>query len=212
MKFLSAISLVISSAALVHSFQHEFTVQRPVPIELFVMSKCPDKVYCESVIAQVLEEVRVPVTLSIDYIGTTDKYDPLRTTCMHGPSECLGNKQELCFKRLNPDIKSWFPFDLCLNRNYDKIGTSDSLFRACVNEQGKNANAVHSCATSQFGARLLSESVQHTKSLGIRKSCTIFINHKLRCVRDGEWKDCEGGYKVSDFVQTIEDSYYQNEV
>ncbi|KAI9012660.1 hypothetical protein CLU79DRAFT_769527 [Phycomyces nitens] len=211
MKLILGISALIS-VVLAQSAQYEFNTQRSVPVDLFVMSKCPDKVYCESVIAQVLEEVKVPVTLSIDYIGTNDPSDPLRTTCMHGPSECLGNKQELCFKRLNPDIESWFPFDLCLNEHYGSIGKSDRLFRSCANRYGKNANEVHSCATSQLGARLLGESVQHTKKLGVRKSCTIFINNKLRCIRDGDWKECEGGYKVSDFVQTIEDAYYQNVV
>jgi hypothetical protein len=61
--------------------------------------------------------------------------------------------------------------------------------------------------TGEEGIALLKESVQATKALEIeyvlvritrdrasclsRKSCTILINGKQVCVRDGEWKQCE---------------------
>lgn len=42
-----------------------------------------------------------------------------------------------------------------------------------------------------------------------RKSCTVLINGVRRCIRDDdEWKDCEGGYKVHDFVRSIKEAYY----
>ena len=38
-----------------------------------------------------------------------------------------------------------------------------------------------------------------------RKSCTIIINGKQRCIRDGTWYDCPDGHRVEDFVRIIQE-------
>lgn len=38
-----------------------------------------------------------------------------------------------------------------------------------------------------------------------RKSCTIIINGKQRCIRDETWYDCPDGHRVEDFVRIIEE-------
>jgi hypothetical protein len=38
-----------------------------------------------------------------------------------------------------------------------------------------------------------------------RKSCTIIINGKQRCIRDGSWYDCPDGHSVDDFVRIIQE-------
>ncbi|KAI7872698.1 hypothetical protein BDF14DRAFT_9805 [Spinellus fusiger] len=178
-----------------------------VPVDLYVMSKCPDKVYCEQHIAKVLASTSVPVTLNVNYIAKADPNDVFNTECKHGATECLGNKQELCFKSLYPERKDWFAYDLCVNKNYQDIGKDTLLLEHCAGLQGKNATLVQECATSEKGARMLSESAQETASLGVTSSCTIFINNELRCIHDRTWKSCSKGYKVDDFVKTIEDVY-----
>jgi hypothetical protein len=50
---------------------------------------------------------------------------------MHGPSECLGNIQQLCFKHEYPDSQEWFAFVLCLNKQYHQIGLNNKLARSC---------------------------------------------------------------------------------
>ena len=40
-----------------------------------------------------------------------------------------------------------------------------------------------------------------------RKSCTILINHKVRCIHDGVWSECDGGHEPEDFVDTINIEY-----
>ncbi|KAI9489183.1 hypothetical protein BDB00DRAFT_845030 [Zychaea mexicana] len=103
-------------------------LQSAVPIELFVMSKCPDKVDCEEVISKVLKQVKVPVSLDVNYIARPNSSESLGFECKHGPTECLGNMQELCFKNIYPDIDDWFHgFTLCLNEKYADIGEDDSL-------------------------------------------------------------------------------------
>lgn len=52
----------------------------------------------------------------------------------HGPSECLGNIQELCFKHVYPDYHQWFEFDLCLNERYQSIGNGSALAEDCGKE------------------------------------------------------------------------------
>ena len=50
----------------------------------------------------------------------------------HGPTECLGNIQELCFKQTYPDIGDWFDgFTLCLNEEYQDIGEDNDLATKC---------------------------------------------------------------------------------
>ena len=38
-----------------------------------------------------------------------------------------------------------------------------------------------------------------------RKSCTIIINGRQRCIRDGSWYDCPDGHSVDDFVRLIQE-------
>ncbi|KAI8140087.1 hypothetical protein BJV82DRAFT_520660 [Fennellomyces sp. T-0311] len=179
----------------------------PVPIELFVMSKCPDKVDCEQVFSKVLEQVQVPVSVDINYIARANASEPLQFECKHGPTECLGNIQELCFKETYPDISDFYSFDLCLNEEYASIGEGNGLARECAHRLGKHYEPVKTCASTPHGIELLARSVERTQSLGVEKSCTVYINNKLRCIHDETWKHCDGGHKVADFVRTIEEAY-----
>ncbi|ORZ08180.1 hypothetical protein BCR42DRAFT_425392 [Absidia repens] len=180
----------------------------PVPIDLFVMSKCPDAVYCEAVFSSVLKKVSVPVTLDINYIAQYDGSDPFEHSCKHGVSECFGNIQQLCFKYEYPDREDWFAFDLCLNKRYKQIGLNNNLALHCAKEGKKSYDRVDKCSRSSLGIGLLTESAQKTKALGVRSSCTVFIDQKLRCIHDGSWKNCPGGWKIEDFIRTIEDAYH----
>ncbi|KAI7858859.1 hypothetical protein BDC45DRAFT_433143 [Circinella umbellata] len=183
-------------------------LSRSVPIELFVMSKCPDKVECEEVFSQVLKQVSVPISLDVNYIGKPNISEPYGIQCKHGPTECLGNIQELCFKQIYPDIDDWFDgFTLCLNEEYQDIGEDNDLAIKCAKRIGKDYDPVQNCITSLNGIQLLTDSVERTQSLNVEKSCTIYIDNKLRCIHDGSWKECDGGYTISDFVHTIEEAY-----
>ncbi|RUS17327.1 hypothetical protein BC937DRAFT_90117 [Endogone sp. FLAS-F59071] len=124
----------------------------------------------------------------------------------HGPTECLGNVQELCFRSVYPNSQDWFSFITCLNQNYQRIG-SDGYAERCARKLKKDYTPVEECVHSGDGAALLKASILQTQSKGISTSCTIFIDNKLRCVHDQDWKDCDGGHEIDDFVRDIENAY-----
>lgn len=47
-----------------------------------------------------------------------------------------------------------------------------------------------------------------SKQAGVTKSCTVRLDDKIYCVRDGgEWKECPSGPGVNDLVVEIEKLY-----
>ncbi|PPQ98506.1 hypothetical protein CVT24_003997 [Panaeolus cyanescens] len=205
------------SASLPH-----FTVQSPnkafdikVPVQLGVMSQCPDALLCETTFDRVLEHVDDKVDLSLVYVARIDPSQPdFGVWCMHGPKECAGNIQQLCVFKHAP-FNKWWEFVQC--QNYEgryKIGEPDIAFK-CAKIVGIdwNESGVGQCAGSDAsgkaaeGIRLLQESAILGKQLGIEKSCTVLINQKPVCIHDGSWKSCENGHEVSDFVWQIEKEY-----
>ncbi|RUP15703.1 hypothetical protein BC936DRAFT_139582 [Jimgerdemannia flammicorona] len=218
----TAIILLATTSAVSDPHQNPIRLKQPVPVGLFVMSKCPDTVFCEHVFQAVLCNVSVPTTLDVNYLGEVDPAEkPFGALCKHGPLECLGNAQELCFRSVYPDVRDWFSFVSCLNRKFWQIG-EDGYAEECgeycgnmqpearisdVKKTGKDYEPISDCIASGEGGELLRASIRKTESWGVNKSCTMFINNKLRCIHDGEWKDCDGGHKVDDFVRDIEEAY-----
>ncbi len=69
---------------------------------------------------------------------------------------------------------------------------------------------LNQCVSSDDGkgVGLLRTSVERSANASVEISCTIRLDGKKRCVRDGgEWKDCEAGYRVDDLVQDVEKLY-----
>ncbi|KAG0237105.1 hypothetical protein BGW41_000273 [Actinomortierella wolfii] len=149
-----------------------------------------------------------PVNPLLSYIATL-KENPDGTTtvtCMHGPTECAGNVQELCFKKYNPDYRVWFFFVNALNAFQPwRIGDIEYAREIAVKiGAASNFDAVARCAQSDEGHQLHVESVRHTLSHQISTSCTVFINNEKRCVIDGGvWRECPGGSSVDNFANTI---------
>lgn len=78
-------------------------------------------------------------------------------------------------------------------------------------EHGLDFYAINHCISDEgHGAELLRESVLRSQQNGIRKSCTVRLEGKVRCIRDGgKWYDCPGGSEVSDLVDEIQHLYDQ---
>ncbi|KAJ3531835.1 hypothetical protein NM688_g7514 [Phlebia brevispora] len=186
-----------------------------VPVVLGVMSACPDAILCESVFDHVLQQVGEKVDLSLTFLGTLNSSDPdFGITCMHGPNECAGNVQELCAVKYTPrDV--WWRFVQCQNfQGRYEVGKPETALKCAdaveidwPNSDVGQCAGVDASGKGKEGLSLLRESVQVTKSLGIEKSCTILINGNAVCVRDGSWKDCEGGHTPADFVRQINEEY-----
>ncbi|RDB22620.1 hypothetical protein Hypma_010208 [Hypsizygus marmoreus] len=186
-----------------------------VPVQLGVMSRCPDALLCESTFNEVIRKVADKIDLSLVYVA---KLDPSRADfgvkCMHGVEECAGNVQQLCVAKYEP-TPVWWEFVQCQNyQGRDKIGDADIALKCAsaagfewkTSEAGRCAG-VDGSGRGVEGVGLLKESVALGLRLGIEKSCTVLINGRKVCVHDETWKECENGHTVRDFVRQINEEY-----
>jgi len=157
---------------------------------------------------KVYEKVKDKVNMQLEFIGKIDPDARYGVTCMHGESECLGNIHELCFIRQFPQDLWWHAVQ-CMNyAGRQSIGTEKLAIQcAKVIKKDYEADGVKECVEGPVGAALLRESVRWSQHLGIKNSCSILINGKIICVKDGVWKQCEGGHEVSDFVRQVETTF-----
>ncbi|KAF8974578.1 hypothetical protein BDZ97DRAFT_35712 [Flammula alnicola] len=201
-------------------YQDESPLNAPdikVPVQLGVMSRCPDALLCESRFNEVLEKVVDKVDLSLVYVAKIDKSQPdFGVWCLHGPEECAGNVQQLCVHKYAP-FENFWEFVKCQNyQGRENIGTPDVALK-CAEAAGIDweASGAGQCAgadgsgKASEGVTLLRESTVLGHALGITKSCTVLISGRAVCVHDGTWKNCENGHTVTDFVRQIEEEYDQ---
>ncbi|EKM80293.1 hypothetical protein AGABI1DRAFT_113492 [Agaricus bisporus var. burnettii JB137-S8] len=192
------------------------TFDSRVPVQLGVMSKCPDALLCESTFNEVLGKVGDKMDLSLVYVAKFDESEPDfgGIICKHGAEECAGNVQQLCIaKYASPD--QWWNFVQCQNfEGTAQIGKPSVALKCAEAAQiDWNASGAGQCAgedgsgKEDEGVDLLRKSVRLAHDLEVTKSCTIIINSRRVCVHDGTWKECEGGHTVNDFVRQINDEY-----
>lgn len=177
---------------------------RRVPLEAHVMSKCPDARDClHDLVLPAMVNISNYVDFRLSYIGNTTEDG---VTCMHGPSECLGNSIELCAAHVYPNPKIYLGFTMCMSRNFAQIPSED-LVKDCALEHGMEFDKLNHCLSAEDGQvsmDLLRRSVQRSADKGVKKSCTVRVDDKTFCVRDGaQWKDCEKGHEVKDLVEEI---------
>ncbi|KAG1754030.1 uncharacterized protein EDB91DRAFT_1101266 [Suillus paluster] len=184
-----------------------------VPVVLGVMSRCPDAILCESVFDRVLQRVGDKVDISLSFIAQPNNSEPLYgVTCMHGREECAGNVQELCAAKYHP-ISEWWPFVQCQNfQGRENIGTPETALNcakaAGINwEDGKAGQCAGGDGRGTEGIHLLQQSVKDSIAAEIQKSCTVIINGRQVCIRDGTWYECEGGHSPADFIRQINEEY-----
>ncbi|OAQ31629.1 hypothetical protein K457DRAFT_30462 [Linnemannia elongata AG-77] len=251
---LFSLAMISSFADLgVHANTPFIAEKSPIDITLFVMSRCPDAIKCESTFSQVFQAEGLPeINPALSYIGsinetetTTTELDLSTTSttttttvvtkvnCKHGPLECAGNTQQLCFREFFPDYKVWVPFVTTMNSWQPRrigepvyarevaervLGLRQRRVRRFLSreegdkeekekEQEALLEKVDECSEGQRGFELLIRSVQNTIDNGVGTSCTVFIDNKKRCVVDGgEWRECPGGSTIADFVRSIKEA------
>jgi hypothetical protein len=148
---------------------------KPIALEAHIMSKCPDAKDCiHDLIIPVMSQLSAHINLTISYIGTVSDSDD-GVSCMHGPTECLGNILQLCAANEYPDPKRWLGFTGCTTDQYQKI-PERSLIEECSAEYGIEFERLNACASrddGQFGLDLLKHSVERSSALGVKTSCTV---------------------------------------
>ncbi|CAZ79780.1 unnamed protein product [Tuber melanosporum] len=185
-----------------------------VPLEIHIMSKCPDARDClEQLIAPTLEEIESLVDFQMSFIGRPTADDGV--FCMHGPSECLGNILHLCSAKINtppspPPAHTYLPFSLCLIHDFKNIPEREFV-EGCADKNGIDFQKLNDCASDMGpdgGLSMLRNSVERSRALEAETSCTVRVDGKKRCVRDGgKWKDCDGGSDIEDLVRDIKKIY-----
>ncbi|KAG5646563.1 hypothetical protein DXG03_002866 [Asterophora parasitica] len=146
-----------------------------VPIQLGVMSRCPDALLCESVFNKVLPKVNDRIDISLVYVAKFDSEEPdFGVKCLHGREECAGNVQQLCVKKYEPEV--WWEFVQCQNfEGRYRVGDPDLALKCAKTvgidwENGK----VGRCAgrdgsgKGKEGVALLKKSVTLGQSLNIK--------------------------------------------
>lgn len=126
---------------------------------------------------------------------------------MHGKEECLGNMVEMCAAELYPDPKIYLGFVMCLTREYPDI-PKRKLVADCALEHSMSMWKLDQCLVEDDGAKAIEKlqaSFNRTRDAEVTKSCTVRLNGKIRCIRDGgEWKECDGGHEAKDLVADVE--------
>jgi hypothetical protein len=198
-----------------------------VPLEIHVMSKCPDARDClRELIVPTMIKVSEKVDLTMSFIGryvwllasnwldsdTLCSIDPDSddVSCKHGPAECLGNIILLCAAKTYPDVKLWLGYANCMISDYPDIPKRD-LVESCAMEHGLDFQKLNSCISDEGeGIDLLRDSIERSQEKNVTKSCTVRLADEIRCIRDGgKWYDCPGGSTVDNLVGDINKLYGQ---
>ena len=156
-----------------------------VPVELYIMSKCPYGARAAIPMIDAAAELGGLVDVKFDYIVTVQG-ETFRS--LHGPPETEGNIYQLCAKQV--DESKFFPFIKCVSENYREIpGNSE----ACAKKLGLDFAALRTCAEGPEGKRLLTESAGRAKAAGARGSPTIKLGGKAY----------RGGRGKRDFMRAV---------
>ncbi|MCJ1378543.1 hypothetical protein MMC17_001642 [Xylographa soralifera] len=179
-----------------------------VPLEAHIMSKCPDARDClRDLVVPAMEKIVDKVDFRLSFIGSVDPDDSI--LCKHGQTECLGNILSLCANDLySNDTKVSLGFTTCMIMDYTNI-PKRSLVENCALEHGVDFDLLNDCVSEDGkGLDLLEASVKRSRDAGVKYSCTVRLDDKFRCIRDGGvWKDCKDGSNVEDLVDDVEKLY-----
>ncbi|CAF1362135.1 unnamed protein product, partial [Adineta steineri] len=173
---------------------------KPVRVDFFVMSKCPDAKKCETLFGPTLLKLSSIINFTVSYIAYGTKADSIE--CMHGPDECLGNKQQLCVQSMCSQT-TLLKFLQCQSKQYGNIPNNGEQ---CVKEVSDGTiqwSDIDTCAKSDKGNQLFLKSLEKTRSASAKKSCTINLNGKFWCMHDGTWSGCSEGHDENSLIKAI---------
>jgi len=152
------------------------------------MSRCPDTNVCESVIDGVIQAIGSILDVRVNFIANITETG---FECMFGPDECTGNIQQLCVEKMySQDNYTWWDFIQCEDQNQWNI-PKDA--QECAKTLNINWEQVYTCASGTQGKKLLTDSINYSKSHNATQSCTIRINNQPYCLyNNGNWVNCKG--------------------
>ncbi|KAF6261071.1 hypothetical protein COO60DRAFT_821701 [Scenedesmus sp. NREL 46B-D3] len=180
------------------------------PIAVAFCALHADGRYCENHFLSFLKQLPTVASVRTEYIAKLDD-NSATVTCMHGKGECAGNKLQLCLQAHLPADKNidWY-LDILKCHSQGDV-TEPKEMKTCMTLSGVAADAqekVLACASGPEGDQLLVQSAKVVKERDVKKSCTVYIAGKRRCIRDGgRWYDCPGGSSAGAFMKQICDAH-----
>ena len=178
-----------------------------VVIDIFVMSKCPDAILCESKINEAFEAVGGISTVRPNYIADIRGHP---TICKHGELECAGDKQQLCVFTHAHEAAFW-SFLQCQNQNVTAIGELDRA-DFCLSQLDilpSVSRRSKLCYTTSEGDQLLRNNIHSTQEAGVTSSCTIWIDGSSDCINEASKRvDCDDA-QCGDLARTICERFYE---
>jgi len=173
-----------------------------VKVDFYVMSKCPDAAVCESTFGNAVIQLASIIDFHVDYIA---KGDPSNYTCLHGPTECVGNTQQLCAQSIygntsTPSTLSWWSFAMCQSQTRTQIPDNA---QSCANTLSLSFPKISACTNSSQGALLLQESFNRTRAASETISCTVNLNNQFWCQHNGPWVNCAEGNTEAAFIKAV---------
>mmetsp|Transcript_36875 Transcript_36875/g.86298 ORF Transcript_36875/g.86298 Transcript_36875/m.86298 type:complete len:680 (-) Transcript_36875:53-2092(-) len=135
-----------------------------VRVEVYVESMCPGcKSFIRTDLSDLMDGLGKYVHLeNVPYGNAWFNTTSRQITCQHGPTECEGNRIELCLMKLHPGRHKWFPAAKCLAAsNTDPRNASFD----CFTEAGIDREAVLACSDGIEGEILHTRAGNETLSL-----------------------------------------------
>ncbi|KAA8894203.1 hypothetical protein FN846DRAFT_975351 [Sphaerosporella brunnea] len=187
-----------------------------VPLEIHIMSQCPDAVDCvHDLLSPALPSISNITSFTLSFIGTATS---VGVACKHGPTECLGNMLHLCGAALSsppspPPVERYWGFTECLLQDYGRRVGQKAFVKNCAERHGSGwgFDEVNRCVSSEDedgGFELLRKSVERSRSAGVSTSCTVRLQEEVVCVRDGGvWRECAMGHRPEDLVRAVRERW-----
>jgi len=172
-----------------------------VSVNFYVMSKCPDAEACEIIFSPALHQVSSIIDLHVDFIAR----DIGNLTCPHGPTECIGDIQQVCVEYLYRNLSSvpsltWWDFDVCQSQTRTQIPDNGP---SCAQNLSLSYPKINECVNSTIGVDLVKASFNRTVAANQTISCTINLNQAFWCQHNGNWVNCAEGTDAQSLVKAI---------
>ena len=161
-------------------------VDKPLKVDLYVMSQCPYGVQAENTMFKAIKELGEDnFDLNVDFIASPSGNG---FSSLHGQNEVDGDKVQLCMNDL--DSSKFLDFVLCMNENPKSIPGN---WETCADKLGVDKAALKSCFEGEKANQLLTESLTNSATAGASGSPTIYIG-------DSQYA---GGRSMNDFKRAF---------
>ncbi|KAJ3431774.1 gamma-interferon inducible lysosomal thiol reductase gilt [Anaeramoeba flamelloides] len=167
-----------------------------VAVEVVVESKCPWSGQFETEVApKLIESIGDIFTMNFDFAAKYENNNnQLTFSCMHGPSECQGNRYELCAQKYYPDKWTYFNFIKCLDQDQSQIPFNAEK---CGAKEGLDWNQMKECYSKE-SPQLLKVSIDSMNTkYPVKYVPTVFINGVEFCV----WSSDDGKCPTWDYIR-----------